>query len=82
VGPHPHNGLAYPEAAIQVLKERPSFLAAVGCTNVENDGSAVFCRTAGTCGVATGERIVHTAALIQLGGNFGFRGSIAKYAER
>jgi hypothetical protein len=62
------NGLAEAESTVPILNEHLAALAAVGCTEIEIDGPAVFSRTAGMSGAATDERIVYAAALVMSGG--------------
>jgi hypothetical protein len=61
------NGLAEAESTIPILNERLAVLAAVGCTDIEINGPAVFSRVAGISGTITDERIVYPAALITPG---------------
>ena len=76
------NGLAEAESTVPVLNERLAVLAAVGCTDFEIDGPAVFSRTAGMSGAATDERIVYAAVLITPGGIGASRWGGDEYAER
>ena len=76
------NGLAEAESTIPVLNEHLAALAAVGCTDIEIDGPAVFSRTAGLSGAATDERIVYAAALVMPGGIGASRWGGDEYAER
>ena len=76
------NGLAEAESTIPILNEHLAELAAVGCTDIEIDGPAVFSRTAGMSGAATDERIVYAAALVMPGGIGASRWGGDEYAER
>jgi len=75
-------GLAEAECTVPVLNERLAVLAAVGCTDIEIDGPAVFSRVAGITGTVTDERIVYASALITPGGIGDSRWGGDEYAER
>ena len=75
------NGLAEAESTVPVLNERLAVLAAVGCTDIEIDGPAIFSLVAGISGTLTDERIVYAAALVMPGGIGACWGG-DEYAER
>jgi hypothetical protein len=74
------NGLA--EAAIPVPNDHLAALAAVGCTDLETGGPAVFSRTAEMCGAATEARIIYTTAFGMPGGIGAPRWGGDEYAQR